>query len=70
LVGTSKESFAAATKVAIEEAAKTVHHLDWFEVAEMRGAIKNGKVSSSNHRPDRLQDRALNPEAAHGIPRW
>ena len=30
---------------AIEEAAKTVHHMDWFEVAEMRGAIKNGKVS-------------------------
>jgi len=45
VVGTSKESFATATKVAIEEAAKTVHHMDWFEVAEMRGAIKNGKVS-------------------------
>ena len=45
VVGTSKESFEAATKVAIQEAAKTVHHMDWFEVAEMRGAIKNGKVS-------------------------
>lgn len=45
VVGTSSESFAAAVKVAVEEAAKSVHHMNWFEVAEMRGAIKDGKVS-------------------------
>jgi flavin-binding protein dodecin len=45
VVGTSQESFADATRVAIEEVAKTVKHTSWFEVAEMRGAIKNGKVS-------------------------
>jgi dodecin len=45
VVGTSPTSFADATKVAIQEAAKTVHHMNWFEVAEMRGAIKDGKVS-------------------------
>ena len=45
VVGTSSESFAHATKVAIEEAAKTVKNTSWFEVAEMRGAIKDGKVS-------------------------
>lgn len=45
VVGTSKASFAEATRVAIEEAAKTVENTSWFEVAEMRGAIKNGKVS-------------------------
>ena len=45
VVGTSKESFAHATKVAIEEASKTVKNTSWFEVGELRGAIKNGKVS-------------------------
>jgi hypothetical protein len=45
VVGTSTESFAEATKAAILEAGKTVHHMNWFEVAEMRGAIKDGKVS-------------------------
>lgn len=45
VVGTSKDSFADATRAAIEEAAKTVKNTSWFEVAEMRGAIKNGKVS-------------------------
>ena len=45
VVGTSKESFADATRVAIAEVSKTVKNTSWFEVAEMRGAIKDGKVS-------------------------
>jgi len=45
VVGTSPTSFAEATRVAIEEAGKTVRNMSWFEVAEMRGAIKDGKVS-------------------------
>jgi flavin-binding protein dodecin len=45
VVGTSPVSFAEATKLAVQEAGKTIHHMDWFEVAEMRGAIKDGKVS-------------------------
>jgi hypothetical protein len=45
VVGTSTESFAAATKVAISEAGKTVKNMSWFEVAEMRGAIRDGQVS-------------------------
>jgi flavin-binding protein dodecin len=44
LVGTSPTSYAEATKAAIAEAAKTVRHMDWFEVAEMRGRIADGKV--------------------------
>ncbi len=44
IVGTSPTSFAEATKVAIEEAAKSVRHMSWFEVVEQRGAIKDGKV--------------------------
>ena len=45
VVGTSKESFADATKVAVAEAGKTVKNMSWFEVAELRGAIKGDKVS-------------------------
>jgi len=45
VVGTSKESFAEATRIAVEEAAKTVKNTSWFEVSELRGAIRDGKVS-------------------------
>ena len=45
LVGTSPVSFAEAVKVAVEEAAKTIRHMDWFEVVEERGRIHDGKVA-------------------------
>lgn len=45
VVGTSPTSFAEATRVAVEEASKTVRHMSWFEVVEQRGAIRDGKVS-------------------------
>ena len=45
VVGTSPTSFADATRVAVEEAGKTVHNMNWFEIVEQRGAIKDGKVS-------------------------
>lgn len=45
LVGTSPASFAEAVKVAVEEAAKTIRHMDWFEVVEERGRIHDGKVA-------------------------
>ena len=32
-------------KVAVEEAGKTIRHMDWFEVVEERGRIKDGKVA-------------------------
>jgi hypothetical protein len=44
LVGTSPNSFAEATRAAIEEASKTIRHMDWFEVVEQRGRIVDGKV--------------------------
>ncbi len=44
VVGTSPLSFAEATKAAVAEAAKTVRQLGWFEVVDMRGRIKDGKV--------------------------
>ncbi|MFB3827641.1 MAG: dodecin [Bryobacteraceae bacterium] len=44
LVGTSPVSYAEATKSAIAEAGKTVRHMAWFEVAEMRGRIADSAV--------------------------
>jgi hypothetical protein len=45
LVGTSPTSFAEATKAAIAEASKTIHHMNWFEVVRESGRIADGKVT-------------------------
>jgi flavin-binding protein dodecin len=45
LVGTSPTSFAEATKAAVAEAAKTLRHMDWFQVVEERGRIVDGAVA-------------------------
>ncbi len=45
VVGCSPVSFAEAVKSAVEEAAKTVRHMSWFEVVEERGYIKDGRVA-------------------------
>jgi hypothetical protein len=45
VVGTSPTSFAEATRVAVEEASKSVRNMSWFEVSEQRGAIRDGKVA-------------------------
>jgi len=44
IVGTSSKSFADAAREAVQEAAKTVHHMDWFEVVNERGHIVEGKI--------------------------
>jgi hypothetical protein len=45
LVGVSSESYAQATRNAVEKASQTLRNLDWFEVVEERGYIRNGKVA-------------------------
>lgn len=45
IVGSSSTSTDEAIRNAIERAAKTVRHMDWFEVAETRGHITDGKVA-------------------------
>lgn len=45
IVGTSPNGSDEAIRNAIDEAAKTVRHLDWFEVVETRGHIVDGKVA-------------------------
>jgi dodecin len=45
LTGTSSNSVEEAVQTAINEAAKTVRHMSWFEVCETRGAIRDGKIA-------------------------
>ena len=44
LVGVSEESIADAVRQGVARAAETLKGLDWFEVVEIRGTIKEGKV--------------------------
>ena len=45
LVGSSTIGSDDAINNAIAKAAKTITHLDWFEVVETRGHIVEGKVA-------------------------
>ena len=44
IVGTSNEGIDAAIKNGIQRAGETLRHLDWFEVTEIRGHIREGSV--------------------------
>lgn len=45
LVGSSPTSTDDAIKQAIARASDTLRNLDWFEVTEVRGHIKDGKIA-------------------------
>lgn len=45
LVGSSTIGTDDAIRNAVESAAKTLRHLDWFEVLETRGHLADGKVA-------------------------
>ncbi|ACT47029.1 dodecin [Methylotenera mobilis] len=45
LVGSSSIGTDDAIRNAIAKAARTVKHMDWFEVVETRGHIVNGEVA-------------------------
>ena len=45
LVGCSAESVEKAVEAAIAKASESLHGLAWFEVTEVRGAIRDGKPS-------------------------
>lgn len=45
IVGSSPDGTDDAIRNAIAEAARTLRHLDWFEVLETRGHIVDGKVA-------------------------
>lgn len=45
VAGTSPVGYDDAIKQAVTKAAESVDHLDWFEVTEMRGHIRDGEVA-------------------------
>lgn len=45
LTGSSATSSDDAIRNAIETAAKTLRHVEWFEVIETRGHVADGKVA-------------------------
>ena len=45
LTGSSKESVDDAVRTAIERASKTLRDIRWFEVTDMRGHVRDGKVA-------------------------
>ena len=45
VVGTSEHSASKAIESAIAKASTSLRHLGWFEVAQIRGSIRDGKVS-------------------------
>jgi len=44
IVGTSPDSIDQAIRNGVERAGQTLRHLDWFEVTDIRGQIKDGLV--------------------------
>ena len=46
IVGTSDKSVSDAIETAIATASRSLRNLDWFEVVDVRGRIKDNKVAS------------------------
>lgn len=44
LVGSSANSVEEAIQEAITTASQSLEHIDWFEVTEVRGDVKNGQI--------------------------
>jgi flavin-binding protein dodecin len=45
VVGSSPKGTDEAMRNAIARAGKNLHNLDWFEVVETRGHLKDGKIA-------------------------
>jgi flavin-binding protein dodecin len=44
IVGTSPDGIEDAINNGVTRAARTLRHVDWFEVTEIRGQVKDGGV--------------------------
>ncbi len=44
VVGVSSDSVQQAVRNAISKASQTLRNLDWFEVQQIRGAVRNGQL--------------------------
>jgi flavin-binding protein dodecin len=45
IVGTSTQDVNTAIRNGLKRASRTLRHLDWFEVTQVRGAISDGDVA-------------------------
>lgn len=45
IVGASETSVSDAIETAVARATKTLRNVDWFEISEIRGQVKDGKVA-------------------------
>ena len=45
IVGVSQTSVSDAIETAIQRATQTLRNVDWFEVGDIRGQVKEGKVA-------------------------
>jgi flavin-binding protein dodecin len=43
VVGVSDDSIQEAVRNAVTKASQTLRNIDWFEVGQIRGAVRNGK---------------------------
>jgi len=44
VVGTSPDSIDQAIRNGVERASRTLRHVDWFEMTQVRGQVKDGTV--------------------------
>ncbi len=44
IVGSSRTSVSDAIETAIKRATKTVRNVEWFEVTDVRGHVRDGKI--------------------------
>jgi flavin-binding protein dodecin len=44
IVGSSPDGVDAAIRNGIERAARTVRHIDWFEMTQVRGFVEDGQI--------------------------
>lgn len=44
IVGTSPDGIDEAIRNGVDRAAKTIRHIDWFEVEQVRGYVRDGRV--------------------------
>jgi dodecin len=44
VVGTSEASISKAIENGVAKASETLRHLGWFEVGQVRGSIRDGKI--------------------------
>jgi flavin-binding protein dodecin len=44
VVGTSPDSIDQAIRNGVERASRTLRHVDWFEMTQVRGQVKDGLV--------------------------